>query len=133
MHYSRHVDRWRTDSRLGRVPPRYPPLGPGTGRPRRQGRSLQGAAPGIATGTLFPSLFPWRAFLVALTTSPVRSVVPISRATFRFLVSTVVQWASLGAVRVVAITSPRPVDFCFHRYIVTGLTSGADFGQVWEG
>lgn len=87
--------------------------------------SLPLAAPGIAASAILTFLFTWREFLFALTVSSSRETTPVSVAAFRYLGDSTILWADLSAAAVLAILPPILVIVFFHRYIISGLTSGA--------
>lgn len=83
------------------------------------------AMPGFAASSILTFLFSWREFPFAFMVSADRTTQPVSVAAYRFIGDQTTQWASLSAASVLAMIPTILIIIFFHRYIVSGLTSGA--------
>ncbi|WP_312912267.1 carbohydrate ABC transporter permease [Natronosalvus caseinilyticus] len=83
------------------------------------------ALPGFAASAILTFLFSWREFLFAFMVSADRSSMPVSVGAYRFIGDQTTLWASLSAASVLAMLPTVLIIIFFHRYIVSGLTSGA--------
>ncbi|HLZ61089.1 MAG TPA: carbohydrate ABC transporter permease [Ktedonosporobacter sp.] len=82
--------------------------------------------PGLATVAAFNFLSGWSDFLFSLTLLTDDTKRPISMGLYRFISQYGVQWNDLMAVSVVAAIPAVAVFFFAQRYLIAGLTVGAD-------
>ena len=83
--------------------------------------------PLIAIGT-YAFLYAWNEYLYALLLLPGESRIPLPVAMGNFLTTDNAPWNLLMAVSTVYSIPPVVLYYCFKRYLVSGLVSGAVSG-----